>query len=403
MTFRSAALRPDPSILFFSGGSALNEIARALPSYTNSSAHILTPFDSGGSSRVLREAFGMPAVGDARSRLVALADRAETGQRAAHRLISYRLPKGASPSELRHEFGLMCQGVHPLTRDVSIRLWPQLVRPLRLIADHMPANLDLRGASVGNLMLAGLWLEHDGALQPALDALAGFLGVRGQVAVAADVNLHIGADLEDGRRVIGQRALTGKEVRHLDCGLRNLFLHDGQRPVLTETVRIPLRNRQLIGQARRIVYAPGSLFTSVIATLLPAGTGQAIAASSAPKIYTPSLGADSECLGMDLYGQVRALLEHLSKDAPEAAPSDLVSHILCDYSTAQVALDQIAQDFGILVVRRALATPSGGRYAPDAYVQNVLALGRRAGAPSLRAGEFPEPVLSPLVRHARSG
>ncbi|PRY86915.1 GAK system CofD-like protein [Donghicola tyrosinivorans] len=403
MTSRITALRPDPSILFFSGGSALNEIARALPSYTNNSAHILTPFDSGGSSRVLREAFGMPAVGDARSRLVALAERSETGQRAAHRLISYRLPKDAGADALRHEFGLMCQGVHPLTRDVSIRLWPQLVRPLRLIADHMPADLDLRGASVGNLMLTGLWLEHDCALQPALDALAEFLGVRGQVTVAADVNLHIGATLEDGRRVVGQRSLTGKEVRPLDCGLQHLFLHDGHHNVPAHEVRIPLRNRQLIGGARRIVYAPGSLFTSVIATLLPAGTGQAIAASSAPKIYTPSLGADPECLGLDLYGQVRALLDHLSKDASHAAPSDLVSHVLCDYSAPQEVLEQIARDFGIIIVRRALATPSGARYAPDAYLQNVLALGRRAHGPSLREVEFPEPVQSPLVRRARSG
>lgn len=51
-----------PRLLFFSDGSALNEIARALKLYTDNSIHLITPFDSGGSSQVLRDAFGMPTV-----------------------------------------------------------------------------------------------------------------------------------------------------------------------------------------------------------------------------------------------------------------------------------------------------------------------------------------------------
>ena len=49
-----------PKVLFFSGGSALNPLSRRLINYTHNSIHLITPFDSGGSSAVLRKAFGMP-------------------------------------------------------------------------------------------------------------------------------------------------------------------------------------------------------------------------------------------------------------------------------------------------------------------------------------------------------
>ena len=46
-----------PRILFFSGGSALNGLCKTLKNYTHNSIHLVTPFDSGGSSAELRQAF----------------------------------------------------------------------------------------------------------------------------------------------------------------------------------------------------------------------------------------------------------------------------------------------------------------------------------------------------------
>ena len=68
-----------PKILFFSGGSALRSTARELKRLTHNSVHLMTPFDSGGSSARLREAFDMLAVGDVRNRLMALADEGARG------------------------------------------------------------------------------------------------------------------------------------------------------------------------------------------------------------------------------------------------------------------------------------------------------------------------------------
>ena len=61
-----------PRVLFFSGGTALRGVSRVLSDHTHNSIHIITPFDSGGSSAVIREAFGMLAIGDILNRLMAL-------------------------------------------------------------------------------------------------------------------------------------------------------------------------------------------------------------------------------------------------------------------------------------------------------------------------------------------
>ena len=63
-----------PRLVFFTGGTALRGLSRSLTRYTHNSVHLVTPFDSGGSSAALREAFALPAVGDIRNRLAALAD-----------------------------------------------------------------------------------------------------------------------------------------------------------------------------------------------------------------------------------------------------------------------------------------------------------------------------------------
>ena len=68
-----------PRLFFFSGGSALKETSQVLKRYTHNSIHLSTPFDSGGSSAVLREAFHILGVGDIRNRMMALADESALG------------------------------------------------------------------------------------------------------------------------------------------------------------------------------------------------------------------------------------------------------------------------------------------------------------------------------------
>src|SRR6056297_1884625 len=147
-----------PRILFFSGGTALRALSQKLIHYTHNSIHIVTPFDSGGSSAELRKAFSMPAVGDTRNRLMALADQSLKGNPEIVRLFHYRFPKEKEYKDIVLEFDSMVQGEHDLIRDIP--------EPMRNITEHyllvfqrmMPRDFELRGANIGNLVLAAGYL-----------------------------------------------------------------------------------------------------------------------------------------------------------------------------------------------------------------------------------------------------
>lgn len=318
-------------MLFFSGGSALNETARALKTFTHNSAHLITPFDSGGSSQVLRQAFDMPAVGDLRSRLMALADETVLGQPDVFRLFSYRLPGDAKPSALNAEYQTLLAGKHPLMQAITQPMRKLILTQLAAFDARRPEDFDFRHASVGNLILTGGYFANGRELEPVLFLMSKMVEVQGTVRAIVDDNLQIGAVLADGTRIIGQRELSGKEVPPLEQPIRNLFLARDGHEVPHDDCLLPKRNRRLIERADLICYAPGSLFTSVIANLLPRGVGRSVAERNVPKVYVPSLGPDPECPGLELADQVGAILSALRADAGKDCPAEtLMSCVLCD-------------------------------------------------------------------------
>jgi CofD-related protein of GAK system len=364
-----------PRILFFSGGSALNGISRRLKRYSFNSMHLITPFDSGGSSQVLRRAFDMPAVGDLRSRLMALADESVLGQPDVYALFSHRLPKDAPQDALRAEVSRMMQGKHPLITAIA-KPMRQLIRiQLRRFADQVPEDFDYRNASIGNLILAGGYLGNGRALEPVLFLMSKMVDVRGTVRAIVDENLHLGVDLADGRRIIGQRRISGKEVAPVDARITHCFLSDGKAELDPAQVPLPKRNRKLIEQADVICYPPGSLYSSVVANLLPAGVGRAVAARRVPKVYLPSLGTDPEALGHDLADQVAAILAPLRRDAgPDTPPTALMTHVICDESWPEAACRSVTARHGIPCHRLPAGASSSARYDEDGVARLLVSL-----------------------------
>ncbi|MCV0424699.1 MAG: GAK system CofD-like protein [Roseibium sp.] len=351
-----------PRLLFFSGGSALNGVSQCLKRYTHNSIHLVTPFDSGGSSQGLRLAFDMPAIGDLRSRMMALADETVLGHPEIFRLFTHRFAKSAERADLVDELDVMIAGTHPLVAAIDQPMRDLIQNQLGVFRAACPQSFDLRGASIGNLILAGGYLNQNHQLEPIIFLVSKLVGVQGTVRAVSDENLHLGAELNNGEVVIGQHRLTGKEHPALTSPIKNFFLNRSLNEVKAASALFPDRNRTLMHSADLICYAPGSFYTSLIANLLPQGVGHAIASRTVPKVYVPSLGPDPETGDMTVSDKVDTLLGYLQRDAGGDCPTEkLLNFVIVDQSVPEDETTEVAAQ-GITVLKLNLISRTSAPY-----------------------------------------
>lgn len=320
-----------PKILFFSGGTALRHLSETLIEYTANSIHLITPFDSGGSSAVLRRAFAMPAVGDVRNRIMALADRSITGNPAVFELFAYRLPKDASQDTLVQRLQAMIDGEDPLVQRVPDPMRKIIRSHLRFFDEYRPDSFDLRGASIGNCILTGGYFNYNRMLDPVIYLFMKLVEARGVVRPVVNADLHLACRLENGRVIIGQHRMTGKEAAPIEAPVARLWLTATLDDPTPASVHIREKTELLIREADVVCYPYGSFYSSLLANLLPRGVGDAVAANPCPKVYIPNLGHDPEQCGMTVAGQVRRLLETLRAGCTQSCrQEDLLRFVLVD-------------------------------------------------------------------------
>ncbi len=331
VTRYEAAPESGPRLLFFTGGTALRELSRRLKRYTHNSVHLVTPFDSGGSSASLRRAFDMPSVGDLRNRLVALADESSSGNPHIHALFSARLPADDAASSLKATLDALAAGTDVAVSQISEPMRHTVQGHLRALIDHLPADFDLRGASLGNLVLTGGFLASGRDIHAVLAQLSDLAHVRGTVLPVTDDNAQLAAELADGTRIVGQHLLTGKEAPPISAPIADLRLVAGDEFEPAIDCEASARAVDAIANAELICFPMGSFHTSILANLLPRGIGRAVAAASCPKIYIPNTGSDPEQLGLPARSCVDRLLDFLRRDAGAATPTDrLLNAVLVD-------------------------------------------------------------------------
>jgi len=368
-----------PRILFFSGGSALTATSRVLKRYTHNSIHLVTPFDSGGSSAKLRQAFSMPSIGDLRSRLIALADENITGHPEVYRLFAYRFPVDQPASKLMARLDLMIRGKEPLVAAISNPMRRLIRNQLGYFREAMPDDFDLSGASTGNLILAGGYLNNHKHLDPIIFLFSKLVNVLGTVRAVVNDDLHLAAELEDGSCVTSQQRLTGKEVAPLQSPVSRLFLSGHPDKLKPAKAEIRKKNRQLIQQAELICYPPGSFYSSLIANLLPTGVGSTIAGTDCPKVYIPNLGQDPEQIGMTQDSSILTLLDYLRADNKDKCPNGkLLNFVLIDSKRGKYPSSLSAplmQELGIRIIdTRLISKQSEPYYDAELLASTLLSL-----------------------------
>jgi uncharacterized cofD-like protein len=204
------------------GGHGLATTIRAARRYAGELTAVVSVADDGGSSGRLRELAGIPAPGDIRRCLVAMAGD-DTPWAAA---FEYRFPAGSG---------------------------------------------ELAGHALGNLIIAGL-ANVTGDFGAALGLAAGLLAPVGRVLPATSVPTVLKADVA-GREVVGQVAVS-ETSGTITCV-----------SIVPPDAPVPAEALAAIEAADQVVLGPGSLFTSVLAVAAVPGNPRALEARDPGVLY----------------------------------------------------------------------------------------------------------------------
>ena len=279
--YQKRFLARGPRVVAIGGGTGLSTLLRGLKEHTSNLTAVVTVADDGGSSGVLRTQLGIPAVGDIRNCIVALAD----AEPLMGRLLQYRFP-GASPA------------VDAPDRSVAAPLGPVSRDP-----ETPPAGLG--GHAVGNLLLAALVQLEQGDFEEAVREMNRVLAVRGRVVPATGTVITLCAQLDDGTQVTGQSRIA--RTNRVD-----------RVWVTPEDVHPTEDALQAIADAELIVIGPGSLFTSLLPALVVPGIREAIAASGALVVFVCNVATQpGETGGFDLADHIDALSRHGAAHLPD--------------------------------------------------------------------------------------
>jgi uncharacterized cofD-like protein len=284
-----------PHIVLFSGGTACRSTNLALCSKPVRLTRIVPAWDSGGSSKVIRESLGVLAVGDIRQALMTMA-HGEGRAGDVVKVCNARLTSGAE-ADARTEFSLYAEGRHPLLERMEPGLRGAILNYLRTFRAAIGADFDFRNGSIGNFILTGAHLAHNRDINTAIFVFRKLCDVTGHVwpSTAAD-GVALSAVLNDGSRVEGQHRVTGLDDGQSRTGIREVSLTAAGGGVPANEAVI-----ESLESADAIVFGPGSFFTSVLPHFLVEGVVPAIARNiHARRIFIGNILQCRETRGLDL-------------------------------------------------------------------------------------------------------
>jgi len=318
----------------------------------------------------------MLSVGDLRNRLCALSDPAPGPHRAVHTLFSYRFPRGDSPRKLEERLQDLLAG-----RDPSLETLPPphkelLLSALKRFHKERPSWFDLRGASLGNLLLAGSYLAGGRRIEPALFLFARLLRTRGTVLPVVDGDFHLAATLRDGTLLLGQHKITGKECPPPPSPIEEIMLSESLDEFRPAAPSLSAGTARLIREAELVCFPMGSFYTSLLAHFLVEGVGRAVMENHALKVYIPNTGGDPEEKGLTVGGAVEKLVRSIEKDSPgggdERSPLDLVLLDLSGGDYGKTVATETIRKLGAEPVDIPLVTPASRPYLDPVKVAEAL-------------------------------
>jgi 2-phospho-L-lactate transferase/gluconeogenesis factor (CofD/UPF0052 family) len=285
-------------VVLFSGGTACRAINLALSRRGYRLTRIVPAWDSGGSSKVLREAFGMMPIGDVRQALMTMA-HGEGKQDAVVKVYNARLSGDLSLAELVAELDYYVSGRHPLIGRMQPEIRDATLGFLRLFRERAGPSLDLRNGSIGNFVLTGAYLANGCDISRAIGVFRELCDIDGCVWPASPLaDIELRGALNDGRLIQQQHLLGNLSDADSGVGVASVELCRADmrsQPQADEMVVAAIR------EADAIIFGPGSFWTSIYPHLLVGGVLDAVAANcSAPRIFIGNILECAETRGVTL-------------------------------------------------------------------------------------------------------
>lgn len=249
--------RHGPRVVALGGGHGLSTLLSGLKQYTDNITAIVAVADDGGSSGRIRQEFGILPPGDIRRCLAALAE----AEPLMTRLFEHRFQAGS-----------------------------------------------LEGHTFGNLFITAL-AEVTGSFGEGVREANRVLAVRGQIVPATLDDVVLWAELENGEHISGESRIAKSGQR-----IKRVYL----QPHGALAVRAAIK---AIEEADLIIVGPGSLYTSLLSSLMISEINQAMReAVQAVRVYVCNVATEpGETDHFGVRDHLQALVEHVGPDVFDVA------------------------------------------------------------------------------------
>ncbi|CAA0819920.1 maternal effect embryo arrest 18 [Striga hermonthica] len=322
-----------PNLLVLKGGTAFNGVVEEIKNLTTRVAHVLPVSDDGGSTAEIVRVLGGPAVGDIRSRCLRLSDQSSCEALAVRTLLGHRLP--LEPQKAKLEWYDIVEGSHSLWTGVS-KPYRETIRAFlayfqNQILRRSDESFCFSNGSIGNFFFAGARIFFQ-SLDAAIFLFSRVSAIPNESLVLPVIStndrLTLGCELWDGTIVRGQNEIShptngsmepinksNSLVPRLPSRIKRVFYMSSEGSNLLHEV-FPSANPTVLEQLKSvdcIIFAMGSLFTSICPSLVLHGIGEIISSRACSKVLLLNGTHDRETCDFTASCFVTAITDALNR------------------------------------------------------------------------------------------
>ena len=304
-------------VVIFGGGTGISYLLRGLKDFPVDITAIITVADNGRSTGRLRNEFNIPAVGDVRQVITNLS------------------------------------GVKPEIKE--------------LMSYRFNTYSDFDGHSLGNLILVGM-MNITGSLKDSIACLSELLDVRHKVYPISEDRLTLMAETIDGKIIEGEEEITANR----DVKKRVFYKEE---PTITKEAL------DAVNEADLIIFSMGSIYTSILPTIIGKEMQKAIKNSKAKLMYIcNAMTQPGETDDFGVSDHITVLNNYLNKrkiDVVIASNTEIEQEIIDKYrrkeEKSKVVIDyEKLDDLDIEVIESDLLVLDNGTLKHDSLLLSTI-------------------------------